>query len=62
MKRAKTNEEIVEEFIMLRRIDEPLDDFWKQVVKSRCENLIAELKTGRADAFAQKTQPNYLIF
>ena len=33
---------------MRRRVDEPLDEFWKHVVKSLRDKLIAELKTGLA--------------
>jgi hypothetical protein len=53
MKRARTNEQIVEEFFMRRRVDEPLDEEWKQVVESLRDKLIAELKTGRAGPAAQ---------
>ncbi len=38
---------------MRRRVDEPLDEDWKQVVVSFRDELTTELKTGRADPGAQ---------
>ncbi|WP_147262949.1 hypothetical protein [Roseiarcus fermentans] len=53
MKRAKSNRQIVEEFFMRRRVDDPLSDDWKEVVDGSLDQLIRTLKYGMASAQAQ---------
>ncbi len=53
MKRAKSNRQIVEEFVMRRPVSEPLDEYWKGVVDKHLEALISSLESGGVSSEAQ---------